>query len=296
MINGPILSVLYSELVLSLYPILIKVVDTNLYTQLVARFLVFPLLAIIAGTWYDHTLWGNLSDTLVNVMMNIINVGHIAVSYLAFKILPTGTAISLFYLFPIFNVIAGALLFRESISFLSISLIACACIGVYLIANDTKESKESKDKESKDKENKSTYSTGVIMGILAAATETMIFIFIRSTTKAQVSPFYTVTHLYPFGLAALLLYGIFHTNLIDTSSIRWTQLIGFNALLGFTGYISRFYAISNIPTIVFSLLSFIGVVAGYLWGILFTDDKPTIQAMIGSGIIAGSIAILRYFE
>ena len=31
-------------------------------------------------------------------------------------------------------------------------------------------------------------------------------------------------------------------------------------------------------------------------GILFTDDKPTIQAMIGSGIIAGSIAILRYFE
>ena len=292
MINGPILSVLYSELVLSLYPILIKVVYTNLYTQLVARFLVFPLLAIIAGTWYDHTLWGNMTDTLVNVMMNIVNVGHIAVSYLAFKILPTGTAISLFYLFPIFNVIAGALLFGESISFLSISLIACACVGVYLIANDTKESKDNKES----KESKSTYSTGVIMGILAALTETMIFIFIRSTTKAQVSPFYTLTHLYPFGLAVLLLYGIFHTNLIDTSSIRWAQLIGFNALLGFTGYISRFYAISNIPTIVFSLLSFIGVVAGYLWGILFTDDKSTIQAMIGSGIIAGSIAILRYFE
>jgi len=292
MINGPILSVLYSELVLSLYPILIKVVDTNLYTQLAARFLVFPLLAIIGGTWYNHTLWGNMSDTLINVMMNIVNVGHIAVSYLAFKILPAGTAISLFYMFPIFNVIAGSLLFGESISFLSISLIACACIGVYLIAND--KDKENKDKDNK--ENKSTYSTGVLMGILAAATETMIFIFIRSNTKAQVSPFYTVTHLYPFGLAALLLYGIFHTNLIDTSSIRWAQLIGFNALLGFTGYISRFYAISNIPTIVFSLLSFIGVIAGYVWGILFTDDKPTIRAIIGSGIIAASIAILRYFE
>jgi drug/metabolite transporter (DMT)-like permease len=38
------------------------------------------------------------------------------------------------------------------------------------------------------------------------------------------------------------------------------------------------------------------VVAGYLWGILFTDDKPTIMAMIGGGMIAGSIAILRYFE
>ena len=134
------------------------------------------------------------------------------------------------------------------------------------------------------------------MGVLAALTETMIFIFIRSNTKAQVSPFYTLTHLYPFGLAALLLYGIFHTNMIDTSSIRWAQLIGFNALLGFTGYVSRFYAISNIPTIVFSLLSFIGVIAGYLWGILFTDDKATIMAMIGGSMIAGSIAILRYFE
>lgn len=291
MANGPILSVLYSELVLSLYPILIKLVDTNLYTQLAARFLVFPLLAIIGGTWYNHTLWGNMTDTLLSMMMNIVNVGHIAASYLAFKILPTGTAISLFYLYPIFNVIAGALLFGETISFLSISLIVIAFIGVYLIAN-----KDSTKEDIKESEKESTYSTGVIMGILAALTETMIFIFIRSNTKAQVSPFYTLTHLYPFGLAALLLYGIFHTNLIDTSSIRWAQLIGFNALLGFTGYISRFYAISNIPTIVFSLLSFIGVIAGYVWGLLFTDDKPTIRAMVGGGIIAGAIAILRYFE
>ena len=223
--------------------------------------------------------------------MNIVNIGHIAVSYIAFKLLPTGTAISLFYLYPIFNVIAGTLIFGESISLLSISLIIVAFIGVYLIAND----KNSK-KEEEIKKEESSYSIGVIMGILAALTETLIFVFIRSNTKAQASPFYTVSHLYPFGFAALLLYGIFHTNLIDTSSIRWAQLIGFNALLGFTGYISRFYAISNIPTIVFSLLSFVGVIGGYLWGILFTDDKPTMKAIIGSSIIAGSIAILRYFE
>jgi drug/metabolite transporter (DMT)-like permease len=296
---SPTLSVVYSELVLSLYPILIKVVDTNLYTQVLARFLIFPLLAVIGGSLYHHTLWGNVSDTLVNILMNIVNLGHIAVSYLAFKILPAGTAISLFYLYPIFNVIAGFLLFGESISFLSFALIIVAFIGVYLIANDKDSNKDSNKKENTKEENKkeeSTYSTGVLMGILAALTETLIFIFIRSNTKAQASPFYTVTHLYPFGLAALIIYSIFHTNLVDTSSIRWAQLIGFNALLGFTGYISRFYAISNIPTIVFSLLSFIGVIGGYLWGILFTNDKPTIQAMIGGAAIAGSIAILRYFE
>jgi drug/metabolite transporter (DMT)-like permease len=140
------------------------------------------------------------------------------------------------------------------------------------------------------------YYIGVIMGILSALTETLIFIFVRSNKKATQSPFYTISQLYPFGLLALAAYGLFNTNVVDTSAINWTKLIGFNALLGFTGYAAYFYAIANIPTIVFSLLSFIGVIGGYVWGLLFTDDKPTLQAIIGSGLIAGSIAMLRYFH
>lgn len=282
---SPTLSVIYSELVLSLYPILIKVVSTNLYTQILARFLVFPLLAIIAGSWYHHTLWGDTSDMLTGILMNFVNIVHIGVSYVAFKELPAGTAISLFYMYPIFNVIAGALLFGESVSFLSVLFIVIAFIGTYLIATSHEEEKKEE-----------TYHSGVIMGILAAVTETLLFIFIRSSTQAHTSPFYAVTHLYPFGLVALMVYGLFHTDIIDTSSIHWAQLIGFNALLGFTGYIARFYGISNVPTIVFSLLSFIGVMGGYVWGILFTDDKPTMKAVMGGGAIAGAIAALRYFE
>jgi drug/metabolite transporter (DMT)-like permease len=78
--------------------------------------------------------------------------------------------------------------------------------------------------------------------------------------------------------------------------MNWIKLLGFNAILGFTGYFSRFYAISRIPTIVFSLLSFIGVAFGYVWGILFTKDKPTIRGMTGSVCIAGAISVLRYLE
>ena len=134
------------------------------------------------------------------------------------------------------------------------------------------------------------------MGILAAITETMIFIFIRSNTDAQASPFYTVNHLYPFGLALLAGYAIFNKNIVDTSSLNWAKLIGFNALLGFTGYIARFYSIPRIPTVVFTLLSFIGVAFGYLWGILFTKDEPTAKGVIGGLLIASAIGVLRYFE
>ncbi len=285
MIN-PTLSVLYSELILSLYPILIKTVNTNIFTQILARFIVFPILAIVFGKKYDfYSIWTNPYEAFVGILNGLLNLGHIAVSYISFKNLPPGSAISLFYLYPIFNLIAGSLLFNESLSYISIILILIAFIGVYLIATSHKEEDESKK----------NYKTGIIMGILAAITETMIFIFVRSNTDAKNSPFYTVNHLYPFGLILLLLYGIYNKNIIDTSTINWTKLIGFNAILGFTGYIARFYAIPKIPTIVFSLLSFFGVAFGHLWGSIFTSDKPTIKSIIGGGLIASSIAILRYF-
>jgi drug/metabolite transporter (DMT)-like permease len=282
----PTLSVLYSELVLSLYPVLIKSVQTNTFTQILARFLVFPALALAFGSTNDFRLiWGNPYEAFVGILNNVFNLLHIAVSYLSFKELPVGTAISLFYLYPIFNVLAGALFFQESLSLLSIIFVFVAFYGVYLITTSYKHEDEKKSKK---------YQFGILMGILAAITETLIFVFVRSNKDAESSPFYTINHLYPAGLAGLLAYAIYHPNLVDTSSISWSKILGFNALLGFTGYVARFYAIPRIPTIVFSLLSFIGVFFGYLWGVLFTKDVITTRGMIGSSLIAGSIGIMRY--
>jgi len=286
MINNPTLSVLYSELVLSLYPILIKAVQTNTFTQILARFFVFPALALAFGPFKEFSLiWGNPYEAFVGILNNIFNLCHVAVSYLSFKELPVGTAISLFYLYPIFNILAGSILFNESLSLLSVVIIFIAFYGVYLIATSHKDKDNSKKKK---------YNFGVIMGILAALTETLIFVFIRSNKDAQQSPYYTVNHLYPAGLLGLLAYSIKNTNIVDTNPMNWAKLLGFNAILGFTGYISRFYAIPRIPTIVFSLLSFIGVSFGYIWGILFTNDKVSIRGLIGSGLIASSIGVLRY--
>jgi drug/metabolite transporter (DMT)-like permease len=288
---NPTLSVLYSELVLSLYPILIKTVNTNLFTQILARFLVFPTLALAFGSTYDFkSIWGNPYEAFVSILHSILSLGHVATSYIAFKELPIGTAISLFYLYPIFNIISGALLFGESLSIISILLISIAFAGTYLIATSRKDN----DKKIEIENDSKKYDYGVAMGILAAITETMIFIFIRSNKDAEASPYYTVNHLYPAGLVMLLVFSIFNSNIIDTSKINWMKLIGFNALLGFTGYIARFYAISKIPTIVFSLLSFFGVTFGYIWGILFLGDKPTGRTLIGGGLIVGATAILRY--
>jgi drug/metabolite transporter (DMT)-like permease len=286
---NPSLSVFYSEFVLSLYPILIKTVDTNIFSQLLARFFVFPALALVFGSSKDFMMvWSNPYESVVGVLNGLMNLGHIAVSYLSFKNLPAGTAISLFYLYPIFNVIAGSILFGEKMTLTMILLIGVAFIGTYLIAT----SRDKKEGLEEDKKGK--YKMGVIMGILAALTETMIFIFVRWNKEATKSPFYTVNHLYPAGLLLLGGYALMNKSIVDTSKWNWIKLLGFNGLLGFTGYIARFYAIPKVPTIVFSLLSFVGVGFGYIWGMLFTEDQPTSRAIIGGGLIASTIAILRY--
>jgi drug/metabolite transporter (DMT)-like permease len=245
-----------------------------------ARFIAFPVLALAFGSATDFSsIWSSPHEAFIGILYNIINLGHIAVSYISFKNLQPGTAISLFYLYPIFNIIAGYLLFNESLSPFSLFLIIVSFIGTYLIAVSYKTNITK------------NHIIGVITGILAALTETMIFILVRSKNA---SPYYIVNHLYPAGLVALVIYSIFNKNIVDTSSINWAKLLGFNAFLGFTGYIARFYAIPKIPIIVFSLLSFFGVSFGYLWGILFTGDTPTIKAIIGGTLIAGSTSLLRY--
>ena len=291
---NPTLAVLYSEFVLSLYPILIKSVNTNIFTQILARFIVFPSLALAFGSTYDFkSIWGSPYEAFVSIMNNLLNLGHIASSYTAFKTLPVGTAIALFYLYPIFNVLSAAVLFGESLSPLSVILIGVAFVGTYLIA--TERADKTEDKETDKSADSSTYKYGVVMGILAAITETMIFIFVRSNSDAEASPYYTVNHLYPAGLAMLLMYSIFHIDVVDTSKLNWLKLLGFNAILGFTGYIARFYAIPKIPAIIFSLLSFFGVTFGTIWGVLY-GEKVTIKSLVGGGLIVGATAVLRYFQ
>lgn len=285
---NPTTAILYSELVLSLYPILIKTVHTNTFTQILSRFLVFPALAFAFGSAQDFSaIWGNPFEIFVAILHGMLNLGHIATSYISFKNLPVGSAISLFYLYPIFNIISATLLFGESLTLLSVVIICIAFIGAYLIATSYK--------DSTDIDGKNKYKTGVVMGILAAITETMIFIFVRSNTFAKVSPYYTVNHLYPAGLAVLLIFAIFNKNIVDTNKTNWVKLIGFNSILGFTGYMSRFYAIPKIPTIIFSLLSFFGVTFGYIWETIFIGDKLSLKGLFGGSLIVISTAILRYF-
>ena len=49
------------------------------------------------------------------------------------------------------------------------------------------------------------------------------------------------------------------------------------------------------PTAIFSILSFVGVISAYTWGNIFAKEKPSLKALLGAGLVTGSIAGVRLF-
>ena len=293
----PTLGVLYSETVLSLYPILIKSVPTSLFSQYFARFLVYPALALLVGGLPDLAkIFASPGAVGQAVGLGCLNLAHIGLSYYSFKSLLPGVAISIFYLYPIFNILAGGIFFGEELSNWIVPIVALAFIGTVLVAQSTGMPPESGDGGGGDRSGKISLNwLGILAALGAALTETAIFVFVKMYPKE--SPFYAVHNLYIGGLAALGLANIYEKNSppfdLDFTAKNWGWLLGFNALLGFTGYTSRFYSMPRLSAAIFSVLSFVGVLASFLWGVVFLGQLPTAGGLIGGIMIAASIFLLR---
>lgn len=309
---NPSYSAIYGELVLALYPILIKTVPTTLLTQTLARFAVFPALAAAVGPpgeWAEA--WGSPSRAAFSMAHGLLNLVHVAASYMSYQDLPAGMAVSLFYTYPIWILIGRAVFFNEALPAHAVLLIGMAIVGTYLVStagtggsatNITVEGASGGGAKSAvadghlAAEEKAAATSkvrrGIAAALLAAFTETLIYFFVRGhSTK---SPFFTIDHLYPGGLAILLLYSLFNQKQVDSKRSTWLPLIAFNALLGFSGYVLRFFSIPKLSTLVFSMLSFIGVMAAHGWGVLFAGESLNVQSIVGGGLIAGAIGLLRW--
>jgi drug/metabolite transporter (DMT)-like permease len=274
------LIVIGSEAALSLYPILIKTVSTNLTTQLLSRFLTFTVLAAVLATPKDLLgTWGNWKGATRSASLGLVTLAHVAVSYFAFKELPAGVAMSLFYTYPIWNLLGGVLGFGESVSPFQLVLTAVAFLGVVLVSFGSRQ--EGDDRPIRWK--------GIAAALAAAVTETIMYFAVR-TAKVP-DPYYATLELYPgalFGLAALLGLKGNVTSVVDTRPSVWLPMILFNTIVGFIGYNMRFYAIPKVSTATFSILSFVGVVASFLFGWIFAGERPSWMATAGAALITAA--------
>ncbi len=293
-------AVFFSESVLSLYPILIKKVPTNLDTQTLSRFLIYPIAALIVGgvkpliNAYSH-------GTTTNLLYGSVNVAHIATSYLAFQQLPAGIAMSLFYTYPLWNIIAGSVVFGEPFPWKLLPLVFVALIGTGLVAF----SRTDKERE----ERKEINWAGVAAALGAALTETLLFLIVKGA-KGE-TPFFSIHQIYLGGLPILIAYLAYKyfnqpainpkdvdgvtSGPVDWSWSTWLPLLAFNGFLGFTGYVLRFWSIPRLSTLLYSMLSMFGVLAAFTWGHFLADEPIQGQGLLGATILTAAIGGLRYF-
>jgi drug/metabolite transporter (DMT)-like permease len=275
-----------AEAAMALYPILIKSVPTNLTTQVMARVLTYTIVAfIIAPSALINKTWGSLEGAATSMALGTLILFHIFSSYVAFTELPAGAAMSIFYTYPIWNMVTASLLHGESISFIHFLLVMVAFVGVILIARS--QAKTDIDAKTKDYGLK-----GIVAGLGAALSETTIYFAVKRWGIE--SSYNSLIELYPG--AFLLLAGFLLLNqegalFLDKNPEIWKPLVLFNLLVGVIGFFCWSYAIPRVTTTTFSLLSFFGVVSGFLWGWLFLKEVPSLEALAGAGLIVGAAGL-----
>jgi len=283
-----------AEIALALHPILIKQVGVGLPTQLLARIGTYTVLGSTLSSSTDKKLaWGDWSTATKSIGYGLMNLLHIGSSYVSYQHLPAGSALALFYTFPFFNILAGVFFLGESFKPIMFPLLAMAFLGVLLISWYTKEGFSDTDVQ-QTQQTKKNIPLGIFAALVSALTETLIFLLAKSDSES--SPYLTILKLYPAALVGLLGYvGITGTS-VQTSLKNWIPLILFNIFIGFLGYSLRFWSIPRLPTDVFSILTFIGVAAGYMWGLLYSKEIPTMGALGGAALITGSLGVLRTYS
>jgi drug/metabolite transporter (DMT)-like permease len=259
-----------SEIVLSAYPILIKKVPATLTAQTTIRMVTFTILAGIAAALTGSPLMQGA--TLANVLgPGLLNLVHVGSSYTAFEALPAGNAMALFYTYPVWNILGAAATFGEHIEPRILPWIATAIVGSVLIAQPTLG-------------NWNIY--GVIAALLAAVTETGIYLWFRKEPESQEQPWTTMTRMYGGStilLLPLLLLGILAWGKMGTGAL--SNMLLFNTFIGFIGYAMRFYTIPHVSTVAFSSIAFFGIIAAYMLGWLFVGEVPSVQQGIGATLI-----------
>lgn len=274
--------VIGSEIALALYPILIKTVPTNLPTQIVSRLLVYSGLAYFLASESDVLMaWGDINGILRSSSLGLLTLLHIGTSYYAFQQLPAGVSMSLFYTYPIWNLLGAFLGFGEEFSLFQILLVVLGFLGTVFVAYGNKDPDPQKKKDPFNWK-------GLTAALLAALTESAMYFAVR--TAQRPSPFFAVLELYPAALLFLAPILWYTKSSLDFRPQVWARMVSFNTLIGFLGYCLRFYAIPRVSTLVFSLLSFVGVLASFAWGYIFVAEKPTWLTLVGSGVIASVAA------
>jgi drug/metabolite transporter (DMT)-like permease len=264
----PSFALVGGEALLSLYPIIVKKTPLPIDWQIFSRLLIYSVIPLFLGN-----LSALASIPLVSwIGVAIANYIHIYSSYKGFQILAPGLAMSLLYLYPVFNLILLMLFFNLSLSPAIVLFFTVPIALIYSIYMD-RELSQPQDR-----------LKGVAFMLIASITESIIYLFLRFTATGT-NPWNAIFFVYIGSLAiaiALFASGIridkFQGNVSDFIKTNYRTILLLllaNVFIGSVGHMLRFFSIPLLPPVLFAILSFTGIITSHLFGNWFVGELIT---------------------
>jgi drug/metabolite transporter (DMT)-like permease len=275
-------SIVGAESILALTPIVIKKSPLDPISAIWSR----TVSSAVLGWLLTGDRHVQKSELLRSGALGGVNLLHIASSYESFRNLPAGQAMSLLYTYPLWNLVFGALFIGEKILPAEFAAMAVAVVGAALLNTDPGVTAESGLKRAPQPR------WGLLMGLIMALTESGMHTLMRSLRWTDPAKGVWVLSTSATGWLAALT-GI--QKLMDhthfSAAGTWLDafwLTVFHSVTMFSGYWLRFYAIPRLSTVTYSILSYAGLLAAYLFGLLFLGERPGWISAAGAALILGA--------
>lgn len=262
---------LVSESLLSFYPAMVKYIKYPLKTQLTSRLIIYTLIAAIFMTKSQSLLQKLLSP--FGLLLAITNVFHVWTSYVGFQNLDAGVSYSIFYIYPLLIILFSGSPFRP--------YFLLPLLGVLLLTySNWKEFPEQKMQN---------FLRGLFGIVAATLSEAALYFIVKKINNGNQWDTLFVSYFFP----AIILTLFFNKSLIPsktqledpTHSKQLILLLVGNAVIGAVGYYLRYYTINRLPSNIYGILSYAGIVMAYVYGALLNKDPITLTKIIGSLII-----------
>ncbi len=299
-----IFSKVVAESLLSLYPIFVKKIGLEIPIQLWTRLFAYVL---ISAFFINKTFIYQSITSYNAILLALINLSHIYFSYMGFRYLDSGVSFALFNLYPFMILLLSRAPWNNAY------LLAILGFGAFIYENvihgDMKKKEEEKEKEEykNEEEDKTlpfhqTFGFGIIMILLAAFTEALIYFLVKRVKTENHWNHLFIS--YFLGALIMTLYMVYRyygkkeeeeeKKEETTMNQRIWIALALNGILGAVGYYLRFYANYRLDSQVYAILSYVGIIMAYVYGIAFNQEVLTHYKVFGTVcIILANVMILR---
>lgn len=256
------------ESTLSLYPFVIKLFPLSISLHTFIRLLTYLIISLL---FTDYSIIKSIG--FINLLLiSFVNIIHISSSYYGFKYLNPSLAQSFFYIYPFINLLLGIIILNESIPIRKFIYLIPITISLYYLYNE------------KDKSGKQNLNLGIPLILIAALTESIIYILLKKTNIIS-NPWNSLGVIY--GLSAIIYstyYLIFKKKelkkYIETKPNELLKVTFINIFIGLFGYILRFFIIPFVSSISYSVFSYSGIIVNLFLSYLLLSEQITIIKFI----------------